>query len=48
MTPETLAIQAEAWAQEELQAQRELLALLERQERAICAGSTAEIVATTA
>ena len=45
---EALAIQAEAWAQEELHAQRELLALLERQERAIRAGSTEEIVATTA
>jgi len=43
VTLATLAIHAEAWLQEELAAQREVLATLERTEAAARAGKTAEL-----
>jgi len=46
MTLATLAIHAEAWLQEELGAQRALLALLERIEAAACAGASAELASS--
>jgi hypothetical protein len=42
-TLQTLTIQTEAWLQEELAAQRALLALLERVERAALAGARTEL-----